>query len=292
MFSQKVRLQVRQVLYTETKWLNGNQGVRLNNKGFLPTNLLTRGGQWVVLTLLLASINGCMIFDKSEDKKRAQLHLKIGTSYFSKGDHPNALNQLMTAAQLDPQNPVIQHNLGLAYFVRKKYTKAEYHIRQAVQIEKKYTEARSNLGRVLIELSLYKEAIDELKIAQEDLTFPYPEKPLIHSGIAYFKLGLFQQALELLKKSLEIQPKNCASNSFMGRSYFELKEYPRAIQSLNQAIDFCKGFDFDEPHYYSALSYYQMRKKAKAITTLENLISQFPKGEYIDRAHKLLEIIR
>ena len=250
--------------------------------------------RWMVLTLLLTSMaaSGCALFNKSDKKKRAQLHLKIGTGYLSNSDYPNALNQLIIAAQLDSKNPVIQHNLGLAYFAREKHTKAEEHLRKAIQLEKTYTEARNNLGRVLIELSLYKEAIKELKIAQEDLTFPYPEKSLIYSGIAYFKLGLFRRALDSLKKSLEIKPNDCTANNFLGRSYFELKEYPRATQSLDQAIDFCKGANFDEPHYYSALSHYRMGQKSQAVTRLEELINQFPHGEHIDPAHRLLEIMR
>ena len=245
-----------------------------------------------ILTLTIISINGCALFDKSKRQKQAQLYLKIGTGHLSKGDYPNALNQLMIAAELDPKDPVIQNNLGLSYFVREKYIKAEKHLREAVKIEKKYTEARNNLGRVLIELSLHKEAIKELKIAQEDLTFPYPEKPLIYLGIAHFNLGLFREAIDAFKRSLQIKPENCAASSFLGRSHFALKEYPKAAQTLDQAINSCKNMSFDEPHYYSALSYYQIGQEKQAISRLKNLVSQFPNGKYAERAHKLLEIMK
>ena len=249
-------------------------------------------GGLVALGILVIFMGGCAIWDQKDGKKKAQLYLKIGTSYFAKGDYPNALNQLTIAAQHNPKDPVIQHNLGLSYLVRKKYLKAESHLRKAVQLEKKYTEARNNLARVLIELSLYNEALRELEIAREDLTFPYPEKTLTHLGIVYFKIGSFEEANALLEESLSIRSNDCVSNHFLGRSYLELSEYSKAARFLNKAVDRCQSNDFDEPLYFSALAHYQTGKEEKAISTIHTLINKFPNGQYVERAHKFLEIIQ
>ena len=228
-------------------------------------------------------MSGCALWSQKDNKKRAQLYLKIGISYFNKGDYPNALNQLIIASQHDPRDPVIQHNLGLSYFVRKKYLKAEEHLRRAVQLERKYTEARNNLARVLIELSLYEEAFQELKISHEDLTFPYPERTLTHVGIAYFQMGSFKKALEQFKQALTINSKDCASNHFMGRSHLELAEYSKALQYLKEAIRLCRVNGFDEPLYFTALSHYHLGAEEEAIATINSLVQKFPNGKYVNR---------
>ena len=244
----------------------------------------------LVMTMLL--ISSCAFFPSQENKKRARLHLKIGTSYLARGDYPDALNQLLLAAKLDPRSPIVQHNLGLAYFVRKKYILAERHMRRALQLEKKYTEARNNLARVLIELSLYQEAIDELNISLADLTFPHPNRTLFYLGLANFKLKEFQQSSHFLSQSLDIEPKDCSANNLLGRSYFELKKYSQASKFLDQAINLCKGSRFDEPFYYSALNHYQMGRRNKAVTILEEMMHRFPKGKYLALAKEALTLIK
>ncbi len=241
--------------------------------------------------LIACFLGGCSSFHKSAEKKRAQLHLKMGVGYLSKGDHPNALNQFILAAQLDAKDPVIQHNLGLAYFARKRYVRAEEYLRRAVELEAGYTEARNNLGRSLIELSMYKEAIQELETARRDLTFPYVEKTLAYLGIAYFKLGRFKKSIQFFKEALLIKPTDCTSQNFLGRSYFELKQFSRATRTLDRAITLCQGVAFDEPYYYSALGYYQMGQTGHAIAKLEALIRQLPRGAHVDHAHRLLRIL-
>src|ERR1039457_2207912 len=111
------------------------------------------------------------LFGCSSDttKEQAQLNLQIGTSHLSAGRYPQALAALLHAQSLDPQNPVILNNLGLAYYVRKEYAPALKYISAALDINPKYSDARNNRGRIYIELGRYGEAITDLSIVTKDL---------------------------------------------------------------------------------------------------------------------------
>lgn len=226
------------------------------------------------------------------DKEAAELHLKIGTGELRNGAYPQALATLLKAEGLDPENANIQNNLGLAYLVREKYAEAEKHIRKAILLQPDYSDARNNLGHVLLEEGRYPEAIAELEVAENDLTYLNPEKPLINLGMVYFKMQDYKNANLHFLKALNIQRDSCTAHSFLGRSYFEQKEFNKSSAELDRAVAYCQKDLYDEPHYYSALSYYQLGQSLKAQARLEELIKLFPNGKYYDKAKSMLELMK
>lgn len=244
----------------------------------------------MLISLLLLG-SGCANLS-TENEETAKLHLKIGTAHLQADNYPQALAELLTAEELDPSNPVIQNNLGLTYFFRERYDLAEAHIRKALKIDPKYSDARNNLARVLIERGRYADAIQEAKAVTEDLTYQNPEKPWVNLGMAQFKAGQYETAKRSLQKALDFQRDNCLAQSYYGRTLFEMKDFSRASEALDRAAGFCQRAQFDEPHYYSALSYYQMGDKPKAEARLESLLKLYPNGRYLDKAKTMLETIR
>jgi Tfp pilus assembly protein PilF len=242
------------------------------------------------LIFILFAVVGCATL--SENKETAELHMKIGTGHISAGNYPQALAELIQAEKLDPSNPAIQNNLGLAYFLRERYDLAEKHIRMALDLKPDFSEARNNLGRTLIERGKYTEAIAEINKVIEDLTYPNPDKAYTNLGIAEFKLRNFDSAKRSFLKSIEIQRENCLAQSYYGRCLYELKDFRRSAEALDRAVGFCQRILFDEPHYYSALSYYQLGQVNKAEARLEELIKLYPDGRYGEKAKSMLETIR
>ena len=220
------------------------------------------------------------------------MHLQVGTSQLQSGNYPQALSELLIAEDLDHENPVIQNNLGLAYYMRERVDLAETHVRRALDLKKDYSDARNNLSRVLIERGKYPEALVEAQIVTQDLTYTSPEKPLINMGTAYFKLGQFNEAKKKFHKALEFRRDHCLANSYYGRCLFEMKEFQRAAEALDRAVGFCQKSQFDEPHYYSALAYFELGLREKSEARLEQMIKLYPQGKFIDKAKTMLETIR
>ncbi len=228
----------------------------------------------------------------TQDNEAAQLHLRLGTSYMNSGNYPQALNELLIAEKLDSSDAVIQNNLGLAYYFRGRPDLAENHLKKALSLKADYTDAKNNLGRVLIDLDKSKEAIDILQQATADLTYPYPEKPLLNLGMAFFAVGNYSAATVSLQKSIQYQRDNCLAQNFLGRIFYEQKIYEKAAAQLDKAAGFCMKSQYDEPNYYGALSYYQVGQKSKAEARLEEIINLYPNGKYSAKAKSMLEIIR
>lgn len=243
---------------------------------------------WALALLMTIS---CASGNK-RDVERAQLHLQIGTSHLARGSYPAALRELLIAEKYDSRSPVIQNHLGLAYYFRGRPDLAKTHLHQALSLDKNYTEARNNLGRLLIDDKSYDEAISHLKVAVEDLVYPHPERPLTNLGIAYFYKAQWSLAHNALLQSLRIRRNDCTTLSYYGRTLHELGRFQQATEALDQAITQCKDTNFDEPLYYSALSYVKLHKQDHAKARLNEILTLFPSGHYAVQAKKLLETLK
>lgn len=246
--------------------------------------------KWIlaVCTLLMM---GCATWGEG-DQKKAELYLRLGTSQIEAGNYPAALRDLLKAEEIDPKNPVTQNNLGLVYFYRERFDFAEKHLRKAVSLDTKYSEARNNLARILIEQGKFNEAESELKTVINDLTYPNPEKAYINLGLVKFNQKDYAGSQASFSKVLKSSPDDCIANTYFGRGFFEEGDYSRATEALDRAISFCQKSLYDEPHYYSALAYYRVGDKSKAVARFEELIKYYPNGKYREKAKGMLGLIR
>lgn len=245
----------------------------------------------VILAVFASLLAGCSTFQK-RDKERAGLHLQIGTGYLSQGLYPQAMSELLKAEQMDPDNPLILNNLGLAYFVHGKYKMAESKFRAAIKLDSRYSDAKNNLARVLLEQQNSEEALRWLHAVEEDLTYQFPEKTLANLGMAHFNLGQFSRAEEYLARSLAIRRQNCLTANYYGRTLYELKRVEQSAQMLDQAVEYCRTSRFEDPLYFSAMSYFSLGDKDKTRARLEELLKDYPKSKYVAKAKGMLELLK
>lgn len=240
--------------------------------------------------LLVGFLASCASFSK-RDPVRAALHLKIGSGFLSQGLYPQAMAELTKAEQLDDKNPIIQNNLGLAYYVRGKLKVAESKFRKAISLNDRYSDAKNNLARVLMDQDKPKDALKYLAEAEGDLTYEYPEKTFANLGMAFFMLGRYQKAEEYLSRSLGIRRQNCVTANYYGRTLFELKKVDKSAEMLDQAIEFCRASRFEDPIYFSAMSYFTLGEREKSRARLEELLKDYPKSKYVAKAKGMLELL-
>ena len=225
------------------------------------------------------------------EREKAQLHLRIGTSQLIKGHYPQALSELIEAEKLDPNDSVIQNNLGLAYFVRKEFELAEQHMQKDIQISPNYSDAKNNLGLVFIELARYDDAIAEITPVTRDLTYPTPEKAYVNLGLAHLRKGDLTLAQNIFKKSIETNSRFCPAYNYFGQALFQQKKYQEAIEAFESALKLCNN-NYDEAHYFSALCFYKTGQREKAQTRLEEVIKLYPDSEYATKSKAMLKIMR
>lgn len=243
----------------------------------------------ILVILLLFSLTACNTKQKEE---QSDLHQRLGLSLYDQGNYPMALREFLVAEELNSKSPIVQNNLGLTYFMRERYELSEKHVRKALSLNPSYTDAKNNLGRILIEEGKYKEAEAILIESLNDLTYSGQDRIYLNLGLVYFNQKIYEKARDMFIKSVSLQRDNCTGHNYLGRSYFELKNYEKAAEVLESAIGYCqKGF-FDEPHYYSALTYYRLGQVEKATARFEEIVKLYPQGQYRDKARAMLAILK
>lgn len=240
--------------------------------------------------LLLALLSCATTSEK--DRELAKYRLRIGTAYLEAGDYPDALRELLLAEKLDPKNEMVQNNLGLAYFFRERYDLAAQHLHRAIELNPSFTEARNNYARVLIEQARHDEALKELKVVLDDLTYPDPAKAWVNVGLAHFNKGDFARAKEAFATAIQINRNHCLGQTFYGRSLLELGDLETAAQALDNAVVICRPSKFDEPHYYSGLAYYKLGKTSAAIARMEEVMKLYPQGRFAKKAESMLKLMK
>lgn len=234
---------------------------------------------------------GCASFS-DESKEQAELHMRIGTAHFDKREYAMALKSLLEAERLDPKNPLVHNNLGLTYFMREKYDLAERSLRRALSLKSDYSDARNNLARVLIEKKEYAVAEKELQTVFQDLTYVGAARAWTNFGLSRFHQKDWTGARDAFAKALAEHREDCISQTYYGRSLFELEDYRRAAEGLDRAINFCQRQSYDEPHYFSALAWYRSGDRDRAMARFEQITKLYSDGKYREKARAMLELLR
>jgi type IV pilus assembly protein PilF len=240
----------------------------------------------------LLVVIGCTSTSTRENRERAMLHMQLGTGLLGQGKYPQALSELLKAEQMDPQNPAILNNLGLAYYVRGKYKLGEEKFRAAIAIVPRFTDAKNNLGRLLIDAQRVPEAIKVLQEAEGDLTYEFADKTFTNLGMAYFELSNYTKAEDYLSRALTLRRDNCTASNLYGRTLLQMQRVQQSAQALDQAIEYCRENHFEEPIFYSAMSYFSLGEKEKSRARLEELLKDYPKSKYVAKAKGMLELLQ
>jgi polysaccharide biosynthesis/export protein len=61
-------------------------------------------------------------------------------------------------------------------------------------------------------------------------------KRLYKEGVKYGLAGLFQQAVEILQRSIKLDPQNADAHFALGHAYFDLKQWRNSVEALKAAV--------------------------------------------------------
>lgn len=204
--------------------------------------------------------------------KTNQAYIEVAHYYFEQGRYPQALTWFdkvnegsLTAREMNKFN----FQKGYSFFTAKKKKEATQYFNKVVNSEEYGSQAKYYLGFMSYEADDYKEAtkyFDEVSGEEK-----YKEKLSYFQADMNFKLGNFQKAIDLgqaaMAKSNALEKSEL--NKIIGESYFNLKQYDKAIPYLTQY----KG----KKGKWSNTDFYQLGYAYYKQNDYENAIAQFNK---------------
>jgi len=107
-----------------------------------------------------------------------------------------------------------------------------------------------------------------------------------HQGVAYLRLGEYEEAILNWNCAIELDPDNAFIYSIRGKAYTYLGEYKQAIDNYSQAIARDSG-NVEEFYYNRAFAYFVLKQYQQAREDLNRVIELDPTDAdaYINRGY-------
>lgn len=204
--------------------------------------------------------------------RQNQAYIEVAHYYFSQGRYPQAMeyfDKVDENALTASEREKFYFQKGYSFFTSKNKKEASSYFNRVVNSQEYGSQAKYYLGFMAYEGDDYKEAtkyFDEVSGEEK-----YKEKLSYFQADMNFKLGNFQKAIDL---GLAAMPKSNALekselNKIIGESFFNLKQYDKAIPYLTQYKG-KKGKWNNTDYYQLGYAYYKQGN-------YENAIAQFNK---------------
>jgi Tfp pilus assembly protein PilF len=223
--------------------------------------LLKQLAHFAAALIALGATAGCGPAATRVDPDASQKRYLLGADYFNKGLVEPALEELLKAVELDPNNPDAHNLLGLVW-LRKgaeaeelstrnqclkgealalekqeadtQFKKAEEQLRKAISLKQDFSEARNNLAVVMIHFGRYDEAVDLEEKALANIVFREPYTAQGNLGQAYYEKHDYVRAAKALRQALFEQPKFCVGRYRLAKVYYEQQDWDHAAEEIEQ----------------------------------------------------------
>lgn len=189
----------------------------------------------LALTLLIA---GCAGGDAAMRKRQANDLRRLGEAYLLDGKYSRALLELQKSLELNPDDHILQDDLGLVYGAKEKYEEAVAHFQRSIELNPEYMPARNNLATVYLVREKWDTAIKILKDLLEHPaydTYQTPHYPLSNLGWAYYNLRDYVMAEMYYRQALEFSPDFVVALRGMGLTLLDSGKAVDSVSFLRKA---------------------------------------------------------
>ncbi|HEU4789886.1 MAG TPA: tetratricopeptide repeat protein, partial [Flavobacterium sp.] len=205
-------------------------------------------------------------------RKQNQAFIDVAYYYFDNKDYKEALlwfNRVDESILRDSERNKYNFQKGYAYFDSKKTKEAQKYFSKVANTDEYGTQSKYYMGFMAYESDDYVEANKQFD--QVSGNEKYSEKLSYYKSDMSFKSGDFQKAIDLGIKAMpnSTPEEKSELNKIIGESYFNLKQYDKAIPYL-VGYKGKKGKWNNTDFYQLGYAYYVQKD-------YENAISQFNK---------------
>jgi Tfp pilus assembly protein PilF len=240
--------------------------------------------------LLVVLLTACMT-DKAELQRRERAMRDVGLEYLRDGDATSALQQLLEAEALYPDDPILQWYLGKAYFANGENDLSIRHFKRAIELKPDLGPAINDLGVVYLRLEDYDAAITEFKKVTGEVLYATPHFPLSNLGFAYYKKKQYDLSASYYLRALDFEPNYPIALRGLGRTYVEMGKGPEAIAALTTTVK--SNPEFGVAYYDLGRAYLLTGDYKKAKAAFQKVVVLEPESSsYAREARKVLARLR
>lgn len=242
-------------------------------------------------TVLLLAV-ACTGNKTKDIEAAASIHYDSGKVYIQDKNFYGALEELVQAVELVPDNPDYRQALALTYYARKMYREAISEFTKTLQLKPDHVEANMNLATLYIELKNWDLAIPHLEAAQTGRLLKKREHEILYNnmGLAYYGMGEYEKSVINSRKAIELDPNFVFPYYNLGMAYDKLGKYDEAMNAYKRAISLIPGYV--DAHYNLGLTAIKNKDRVTAREAFTKVLELDPMGEKAKSASDYLGRLR
>jgi adenylate cyclase len=178
------------------------------------------------------------------------------------GNYTEAIKHASIAYSLDPFSLLINYNVAVVYWMVGDYEKVLECGRRSVELEPNFYGGHFIVGRGLMGLKRYEEAVPELEMAVHQ---DYSSYTLLYLGLIYGLIGEKVKALEVLEKMGNLVSTRWVGNCDIGVVYIALGEFDNAFKYFEKAIEKHEGMMLFLEYFVRLLPEFEQDPRTKQL---------------------------
>lgn len=187
-----------------------------------------------------------------------------------------SLKYFNMAKALQPENPEIYFNIGLAKSNLQLFLEAIPEFNKVLELDPEYKEALMYLGKAKYEEGLLEEAKTDLDIAiMRDPT----SRTFTYRGFVEMELGLHKEAKDDFNKAFELNPDDDLKAGIYfskGTSENHLRDFVAAKKDLTEAINLVPPNSGSGIYYQRGIAEFSLKETEKAIADFDKATALNP----------------
>lgn len=247
-----------------------------------------RLGTLLLAFVVMCTLTGCVA--TSSSGRPASYHNQMGISYLEEGNYTAALVDLSEAEKMNPDDAVLQYNLGRALTGKHRLDLAEQKFLRAIQLRRNYSEARNDLGVLYLETSRWDNAIQQFKLVKDDLFYARHDHARINLGLAYLGKGDYTAAYEELSAVRAGNPRSPIATVAIGRVLFAQGKTDLAIYEYRKALIIAP--QYANAHFYLGLALMKQSRLSAARDSFKEVVKITPDSSNGRAALGYIDLLR
>ena len=188
------------------------------------------------------------------------------------GEFEAALPALLSAKDIDPENPETHYNLGWLYLQTGQSKEADASLRRAVELAPDHVQALHDLGILHAQAGAWDQASSSLRKALE----VRPDFPEAHYslGLVHAQSGDFARAESSLQAALKLRSDYAEALADLGGVYIETHRFREALPVLARAQQLKP--QLPQPYLNAVRAHLALGEKDNALASLDALLKIHP----------------
>jgi tetratricopeptide (TPR) repeat protein len=206
--------------------------------------------------------------------------VRAGNEFFKAGEADNAIEEYKNALELNPNNVEAHLKMGfLLYNIKEMYEEGMGHLLKAMQLEPRDPRIHYDLGMALLHQRKYDQAVRHLSVALQHMPSYIPDKrynvPDMHYnlGMALFYVRKFEESTTHLSEAARLDPENAKVHYSLAMVLAVQGKIDETVKHYTEAVRIQPDIDTSPTlHDFMAANYAKAGRFREAVLSAEKAL--------------------